>query len=140
MGKYSYLPLEKSGQSVIDRNLPYRFLPGQPLKSAWFHWHFFYSPPCWGNQERRLFGWRSLRTTFFCFFLVPLCCWSSPCFGLPRLVSFQSFLPAMDVWQHCQQADIQHERPAGVQLVLEKLLLRYRCCRTLLENSISYGG
>ena len=29
----SYLPLEKSGQSVIDRNLPYRFLRGQPLNT-----------------------------------------------------------------------------------------------------------
>ena len=29
----SYLPLKKSGQSVIDRNLPYRFLRGQPLKT-----------------------------------------------------------------------------------------------------------
>ena len=28
----SYLPLKKSGQSVVDRNLPYRFLRGQPLK------------------------------------------------------------------------------------------------------------
>ena len=33
MGQDSYLPLEKSGQSVIDQNLPYRFLRGQPLKS-----------------------------------------------------------------------------------------------------------
>ena len=32
MGLDSYLPLKKSGQSVIDRNLPYRFLRGQPLK------------------------------------------------------------------------------------------------------------
>ena len=32
MGQDSYLPLEKSGQSVIDQNLPYRFLRGQPLK------------------------------------------------------------------------------------------------------------
>ena len=32
MGLDSYLPLKKSGQSVIDRNLPYRFLSGQPLK------------------------------------------------------------------------------------------------------------
>ena len=31
MGQDSYLPLEKSGQSVIDQNLPYRFLRGQPL-------------------------------------------------------------------------------------------------------------
>ena len=34
MGQDSYLPREKSGQSVIDQNLPYRFLRGQPLK-AW---------------------------------------------------------------------------------------------------------
>ena len=33
MGYDSHLPLKKSGQSVIDRNLPYRFLRGQPLKS-----------------------------------------------------------------------------------------------------------
>ena len=33
MGQDSYLPLEKSGQSVIDQNLPYRFLRGQPLKT-----------------------------------------------------------------------------------------------------------
>ena len=33
MGLDSYLPLKKSGQSVIDRNLPYRFLSGQPLKA-----------------------------------------------------------------------------------------------------------
>ena len=33
MGWDSYLPLEKSGQSVIDRNLPYRLLRGQPLKT-----------------------------------------------------------------------------------------------------------
>ena len=33
MGLDSYLPLKKSGQSVIDRNLPYRFLRGQPLKT-----------------------------------------------------------------------------------------------------------
>ena len=32
MGLDSYLPLKKSGQCVIDRNLPYRFLRGQPLK------------------------------------------------------------------------------------------------------------
>ena len=32
MGQDSYLPLKKSGQSVIDQNLPYRFLRGQPLK------------------------------------------------------------------------------------------------------------
>ena len=32
MGLDSYLPLKKSGQSVIHRNLPYRFLRGQPLK------------------------------------------------------------------------------------------------------------
>ena len=32
MGLDSYLPLKKSGQSVIDRNLPYRFLRRQPLK------------------------------------------------------------------------------------------------------------
>ena len=32
MGYDSHLPLKKSGQSVIDRNLPYRFLRGQPLK------------------------------------------------------------------------------------------------------------
>ena len=32
MGQDSYLPLGKPGQSVIDRNLPYRFLRGQPLK------------------------------------------------------------------------------------------------------------
>ena len=32
MGLDSYLPLKKSGQSVIRRNLPYRFLRGQPLK------------------------------------------------------------------------------------------------------------
>ena len=32
MGLDSYLPLKKSGQSVIDQNLPYRFLRGQPLK------------------------------------------------------------------------------------------------------------
>ena len=31
MGLDSYLPLKKSGQSVIHRNLPYRFLRGQPL-------------------------------------------------------------------------------------------------------------
>ena len=31
MGLDSYLPLKKSGQCVIDRNLPYRFLRGQPL-------------------------------------------------------------------------------------------------------------
>ena len=31
MGLDSYLPLKKSGQSVMDRNLPYRFLRGQPL-------------------------------------------------------------------------------------------------------------
>ena len=31
MGYDSHLPLKKSGQSVIDRNLPYRFLRGQPL-------------------------------------------------------------------------------------------------------------
>ena len=29
MGLDSYLPLKKSGQSVIHRNLPYRFLRGQ---------------------------------------------------------------------------------------------------------------
>ena len=34
MGLDSYLPLKKSGQSVIDQNLPYRFLRGQPLKRA----------------------------------------------------------------------------------------------------------
>ena len=33
MGLDSYLPLKKSGQSVIDRNLPYRFLRGQPLNN-----------------------------------------------------------------------------------------------------------
>ena len=33
MGQDSYLPLKKSGQSVIDQNLPYRFLRGQPLKA-----------------------------------------------------------------------------------------------------------
>ena len=33
MGQDSYLPLEKSGQSVIDQNLPYRFLRGQPLNT-----------------------------------------------------------------------------------------------------------
>ena len=33
MGQDSYLPLEKSGQSVIEQNLPYRFLRGQPLNS-----------------------------------------------------------------------------------------------------------
>ena len=38
MGQDSYLPLEKSGQSVIDQNLPYRFLRGQPLK-VWFGIH-----------------------------------------------------------------------------------------------------
>ena len=32
MGQDNYLPLEKSGQSVMDRNLPYRFLRGQPFK------------------------------------------------------------------------------------------------------------
>ena len=32
MGQDSYLPLKKLGQSVIDQNLPYRFLHGQPLK------------------------------------------------------------------------------------------------------------
>ena len=32
MGSDSYLPLENSGQSVIDQYLPYRFLRGQPLK------------------------------------------------------------------------------------------------------------
>ena len=31
MGQDSYLPLKKSGQSVIDQNLPYRILRGQPL-------------------------------------------------------------------------------------------------------------
>ena len=31
MGQDSYLPLKKSGQSVIHRNLPYRFVRGQPL-------------------------------------------------------------------------------------------------------------
>ena len=31
MGLDSYLPLKNSGQSVIHRNLPYRFLRGQPL-------------------------------------------------------------------------------------------------------------
>ena len=31
MGLDSYLLLKKSGQSVIDRHLPYRFLRGQPL-------------------------------------------------------------------------------------------------------------
>ena len=36
MGQDSHLPLKKSGQSVIDRNLPYRFLRGQPLKSCFF--------------------------------------------------------------------------------------------------------
>ena len=34
MGKDSYLPLKISGQSVIDQNLPYRFLREQPLKWA----------------------------------------------------------------------------------------------------------
>ena len=34
MGQDSYLPLEKSGQSVIDQNLPYWFLRGRPLKIA----------------------------------------------------------------------------------------------------------
>ena len=34
MGQDSYLPLEKSGQSVIDQNLPYRFLRGQPLNTC----------------------------------------------------------------------------------------------------------
>ena len=34
MGLDSYLPLKKSGQSVIDRNLPNRFLRGQPLKNS----------------------------------------------------------------------------------------------------------
>ena len=34
MGQDSYLPLKKSGQSVIDQNLPYRFLRGQPLKTG----------------------------------------------------------------------------------------------------------
>ena len=33
MGQDSHLPLKNSGQSVIDRNLPYRFLRRQPLKS-----------------------------------------------------------------------------------------------------------
>ena len=33
MGWDSYLPLKKSGQSVIHRNLPYRFLRGQPLNT-----------------------------------------------------------------------------------------------------------
>ena len=33
MRQDSYLPLEKSGQSVIDQNFPYRFLRGQPLNS-----------------------------------------------------------------------------------------------------------
>ena len=37
MGQDNYLPLEKSGQSVIDRNLPYRLLRGQPLKLLHFH-------------------------------------------------------------------------------------------------------
>ena len=32
MGLDRYLPLKKSGQSVKDQNLPYRFLRGQPLK------------------------------------------------------------------------------------------------------------
>ena len=32
MGQDSSLPLKKSGQSVIDQDLPYRFLRGQPLK------------------------------------------------------------------------------------------------------------
>ena len=32
MGLDSYLPLKKSGQSVIDRNLPYGFLRGQLFK------------------------------------------------------------------------------------------------------------
>ena len=32
MGWDSYLPLKKSVQSVIDQNLPYQFLRGQPLK------------------------------------------------------------------------------------------------------------
>ena len=35
MGQDSYLPLEKSGQSVIEQNLPYRFLRGQPLKACY---------------------------------------------------------------------------------------------------------
>ena len=34
MGQDSYLLLKKSGQSVIDQNLPYRFLRGEPLKYA----------------------------------------------------------------------------------------------------------
>ena len=39
MGQDSHLPLKKSGQSVIDRNLPYRFLRGQPLKSKGILYH-----------------------------------------------------------------------------------------------------
>ena len=35
MGQDSYLPLKKSGQSVIDQNLPYRFLRGQPLNNQY---------------------------------------------------------------------------------------------------------
>ena len=35
MGQDSYLPLEKSGQSVIDQNLPYRVLRGQPLNNPY---------------------------------------------------------------------------------------------------------
>ena len=34
MGLDSYLPLKKSGQSVLDQNLPYRFLHGQPLNPS----------------------------------------------------------------------------------------------------------
>ena len=36
MGQDSYLPLKKSGQSVIDQNLPYRFLRESLLTSSTF--------------------------------------------------------------------------------------------------------
>ena len=34
MGLDSYLPLKKSGQSMLHRNLPYQFLHGQPLNNS----------------------------------------------------------------------------------------------------------
>ena len=48
MGLDSYAPLKKSGQSVIHRNLPYRFLRGQPLKGGGDSWHFRLIATCNG--------------------------------------------------------------------------------------------
>ena len=41
MGQDNYLPLKKSGQSVIGQNLPYPFLRGQPLNYVFISLSFF---------------------------------------------------------------------------------------------------